>query len=124
LHDFVIMQFYEEGNLKQLADTHTLSLEQKEVILRGILEGINCLHTYKIIHRDLKPSNILIVRDIYDQFVPKISDFGLSRQVAVDDSQITSSISGGTLEYSSPEQLFGSDLKAQYGPLVFWCNRL
>ncbi|MBK8749765.1 MAG: protein kinase [Saprospiraceae bacterium] len=111
LHDFVIMQFYEEGNLKQLVDTHTLTLEQKEVILRGILEGINCLHTYKIIHRDLKPSNILIVRDIYDQFVPKISDFGLSRQVAVDDSQITSSISGGTLEYSSPEQLFGSDLK-------------
>ena len=111
LYDFVIMQFYEDGNLKQIVDSYTLDLEQKGSILKGILEGINCLHKNNIIHRDLKPSNILIARDINDHFVPKISDFGVSKQVSADDVPITSSFSGGTLEYSSPEQLLGSDLK-------------
>lgn len=111
LHDFVLMQYYEEGNLKQLKESTALSLDQIDVLIKGIAEGIDCLHQNNIIHRDLKPSNILIARDIHGNYIPKISDFGLSKYFTLEDSQISSSLAGGTLEYASPEQLYGHDIK-------------
>ena len=77
----------------------------------NMLLGTEYCHFQKIIHRDLKPSNILIARDIDGQYVPKITDFGLSKVVFSDASQFTSSFGGGTLEYSSPEQLYGQSIK-------------
>jgi serine/threonine protein kinase len=45
-------------------------------IIKGICEGLHHLHKEKsIIHMDLKPANILL----NDDFVPKITDFGISR---------------------------------------------
>lgn len=46
-------------------------------IIKGICEGLHHLHKKKIsiIHMDLKPGNILLT----DDFVPKITDFGISR---------------------------------------------
>jgi len=111
LFDYVIMQYYDLGNLKQLLENNTLDLDQRKDIVHGLLNGIQFLHQNGIIHRDLKPSNILIARDIDGQYVPKITDFGLSKVVFSDASQFTSSFGGGTLEYSSPEQLYGQSIK-------------
>jgi len=105
------MQYYDLGNLKQLLENNTLDLDQRKDIVHGLLNGIQFLHQNGIIHRDLKPSNILIARDIDGQYVPKITDFGLSKVVFSDASQFTSSFGGGTLEYSSPEQLYGQSIK-------------
>ncbi|MBK8516178.1 MAG: protein kinase [Saprospiraceae bacterium] len=62
--------------------------------------------------QDIKPSNILISIDTRNQYVPKIADFGLSKNITdADFSNITNSFGGGTLDYSSPEQLFGHPLR-------------
>jgi len=105
-YDFGILQYYEEGNLLDLLKKGNLPQEQKYNILTQILSGLNFLHTNGIIHRDLKPQNILIVKRGND-YIPKITDFGISKKLDVNKSSVFSnSIAGaGTLAYSSPEQL-------------------
>jgi serine/threonine protein kinase/formylglycine-generating enzyme required for sulfatase activity len=110
--DYAIMQYYPEGNLKQLLNSKTLQLDEKFGLVNGLLQGITFLHKNSIIHRDIKPSNILISIDTRNQYVPKIADFGLSKNISdADFSNITNSFGGGTLDYSSPEQLFGHPLR-------------
>jgi len=110
--DYAIMQYYPEGNLKQLLNNKNLQLDEKFGLVNGLLQGITFLHKNGIIHRDIKPSNILISIDTRNQYVPKIADFGLSKNISdADFSNITNSFGGGTLDYSSPEQLFGHPLR-------------
>ena len=111
-YDFGILQYYEEGNLSQLLKNNTLTLEQKQSILSQILEGIDFLHQNGIIHRDLKPQNILIVKR-QNEYIPKITDFGISKQLDINKSSVFSnSIAGaGTLSYASPEQLADREIR-------------
>jgi len=111
-YDFAILQYYNEGNLNQMLKNNTLIDEQKQSILMQILEGIHFLHNNGIIHRDLKPQNILMVKR-GNEFVPKITDFGISKQLDTSKSSVfDNSIAGaGTLSYSSPEQLFDREIR-------------
>lgn len=68
------------------------------VRLADILGG---LHQANISHCDIKPSNILINPD---SNVIKITDFGISELVQVDEKATHSAIVEGTLAYISPEQ--------------------
>lgn len=52
-------------------------------ILKQIAEGVTALHDAGIVHRDLKPANVLMCES-----GAKISDFGISRFGAVDDSAV------------------------------------
>jgi len=104
--DFSILHYYEEGNLLQLLKRVSLSPEKKHFILTQLLEGIRFLHENKIIHRDLKPQNVLILKSGND-YIPKISDFGISKELEADKSKLFSNslMGAGTLSYASPEQL-------------------
>ncbi|MCC6410372.1 MAG: serine/threonine protein kinase [Saprospiraceae bacterium] len=107
-YDFGVMQYYAEGNLGQLLQSSNLSAAEKEQLVLGLVEGVNHLHQNNIIHRDLKPGNILVIRRQNGKLVPKITDLGISK--AFKDGQNThhtNSLAGGTLNYSSPEQLQG-----------------
>jgi serine/threonine protein kinase len=101
--DFAVLKYYENGNFEQFLKKHTLSELETEQVIRGILEGIVFLHKNRIIHRDLKSQNILIDRED-GIWVPKITDFGLSRQVT-QDSTGTNSVVGITFVYAAPEQI-------------------
>lgn len=110
--DFAIIQYYHDGNLKDLIKNEKLTQTEKENIAKQILEGLSFLHHHKVVHRDMKPSNILIHKREGKNYIPKIADFGLSKKADPNaKSRFTNSFGGGTLEYSSPEQLRGQNLR-------------
>lgn len=66
------------------------------MIICGIARGLVYLHAesgVKVIHRDLKPNNALLDADMN----PKISDFGLARAFAGDQSRDVTRRPVGTL---------------------------
>ncbi|XP_030959242.1 probable serine/threonine-protein kinase PBL1 [Quercus lobata] len=71
-----------------------------EIAIDGA-RGLWFLHTYPegcIVHRDIKPTNILIDAN----FRAKLSDFGLSKVMEVDQSHVSSEVRG-TFGYVDPE---------------------
>lgn len=73
-----------------------LDWERRYKIIEGISRGLLYLHEdsrLRIIHRDLKPSNILLDAEMN----AKISDFGMARLFAGDQTQECTSRVVGTL---------------------------
>ena len=72
-----------------------------------LLSGLEFLQEKQIIHRDLKPANILLDSNLNI----KITDFGISKQLNLDENYATTCI--GTGYYNSPEKFKGKyDYKA------------
>ncbi len=80
-----------------------------------LAEAVQHAHSRGILHRDLKPGNILLEacpRDSLNGFqdgdcfwVPRITDFGISKAIDVQESETLTGTLMGTPEYMSPEQL-------------------
>ena len=102
--DFVVIPYFEFGNLERFLSTNKISLKEKEQIIRGILEGVKFLHRKNCIHQNLKANNILIERES-GQFVPKIADGGSNRNALSIEELISNSGSEAPVNYLSPEQL-------------------
>jgi serine/threonine-protein kinase len=80
-------------------------------LLAALADGVQHAHGRGVIHRDLKPSNVLLA----EGGVPRITDFGLAKLLAADDSQQTETGAIlGTPSYMAPEQAAGG--RAAVGP--------
>ncbi|KAL4576438.1 hypothetical protein LXL04_012531 [Taraxacum kok-saghyz] len=79
-----------------------LKWPQRFCIINGIARGMLYLHQdsrLRIIHRDLKAANILLDHDMN----PKISDFGLAREIEGNQNTAETKKVVGTYGYISPE---------------------
>jgi serine/threonine protein kinase/tetratricopeptide (TPR) repeat protein len=105
---FITMEYIEGQNLHQiLSDRGKLEVAEAVEIMEQVAGGLAAAHREGIIHRDLKPGNIMLDRN--RRVV--VMDFGLARTTAGDGMTRPGAMMG-TLEYMSPEQAQGKDLKA------------
>jgi len=82
------------------------------MVMKGILEGLEVMHSQNIMHRDLKPENILLRKD--GDYDCVIADFGLAES-ALNDPYLF--VRCGTPGYVAPEVVNLKDLKAKYDPI-------
>lgn len=105
---FITMEYLQGENLHQiLEERQKLEVAEAVDIMEQVASGLGAAHRVGIIHRDLKPSNIM--RDQNGRVV--LMDFGLARTFAGDGMTRTGAMLG-TIEYMSPEQAQGLDVKA------------
>ncbi len=123
--DVAVLSYYPGGSLADLIKTQETSPEVMADILAQILEGLKFLHSRNVVHRDLKPANILIAKRPDGRIVPKITDFGISRQSDPDETVVEETVTAAaTVSYASPEQLSGSGMTSasdtwSFGVIVY-----
>jgi serine/threonine protein kinase/tetratricopeptide (TPR) repeat protein len=104
---FITMEYVEGQNLHHLLrQKGKLAVAEAVDIMEQVSSGLAAAHREGIIHRDLKPGNIM--RDTNGRVV--VMDFGLARTMAGDGMTRTGAMLG-TMEYMSPEQAHGKELK-------------
>jgi serine/threonine protein kinase len=107
---------YETDNeyilILELCDTDLSKLLEKKkkfnsseifYIMNSLNKPFKYMHNNDILHRDIKPENIMIkfIDDSKKTYIPKISDYGLSRKL--EDGKATTYL--GTPRYMAPEIL-------------------
>jgi serine/threonine protein kinase len=105
----LIYEFMPNESLERYIFLHDSNISQELLvpdkmldIATGIARGMEYLHqgcNQRILHFDIKPHNILLDYN----FNPKISDFGLAKLCARDQSIVTLTAARGTMGYIAPE---------------------
>jgi WD40 repeat protein/tetratricopeptide (TPR) repeat protein/tRNA A-37 threonylcarbamoyl transferase component Bud32 len=101
---FFSMDYVPGQNLAQIVRDGPLPADRAARYVQKIAEAIHYAHQSGILHRDLKPSNVLI--DANDQ--PRITDFGLAKQLNSESSATLTGEVMGTPGYMPPEQASGN----------------
>jgi serine/threonine protein kinase len=104
---YIVTEFCQNGDLlSNLLDSEkTLGWRFRIKIALEAASALNYLHENNFIHRDIKSSNILLDQN----WVCKISDFGMTREAGVADAEAMRMTICGTDEYMAPELLFDEE---------------
>ncbi|PWA95930.1 Concanavalin A-like lectin/glucanase, subgroup [Artemisia annua] len=105
----LMYEFMPYGSLDKFlhGDESHLNWNTLFLIAKGIARGLEYLHKgckTRIVHFDIKPHNILLD----EEFVPKISDFGLAKLCKRKESIVSVTGARGTAGYMAPEVFFRS----------------
>lgn len=104
------MGFVPGQSLAARTEKEPLSPREAAEIVKKVSEAVSYAHSAGVIHRDLKPANVLL--DANGE--PKVTDFGLAKQVAAGADLTQTGAVLGTPSYMPPEQAAGKT--SQVGP--------
>jgi len=106
-HQFIVFEFVDGENLKQLLDrTGPLSVDRVLELGIQIADALAFAHAHDLVHRDVKPQNVLLdgAGDA------KVTDFGIARSLDVERGVTQTGTVLGTSNYLSPEQAAGEQV--------------
>jgi serine/threonine protein kinase len=98
---FFSMEYVAGTDLAKKAQSQPLRPEDSVRYVEAVAWAVHYAHEQGVLHRDLKPSNILLGAD--DR--PRITDFGLARQLDAESSLTVTGAVLGSPGYLPPEQL-------------------
>jgi WD40 repeat protein/tRNA A-37 threonylcarbamoyl transferase component Bud32 len=104
------MGFVDGQSLSQRMAAGPLPQREAAALLIKVAEAIEYAHQHGVIHRDLKPANILLDQN----GSPRVTDFGLAKQLRADSGLTGSGQIMGTPSYMPPEQAGGR--REEVGP--------
>jgi FixJ family two-component response regulator len=104
-HAYLVMEFFDGGDLNKRLASKALPPEESLQIFRELMFALGDIHEQGILHRDLKPQNLMFRAD----GSLAILDFGIAKHIDAIDRTGHGEILG-TPRYMSPEQVRGSAL--------------
>ena len=109
---FIVMQYIEGRNVRQLVNGRPLSLESALSIALQTTEALSAAHSRGIIHRDIKAGNVMVTPTgqvkVLDFGLAKLLDEEAARTSGIHHTEITElGIPYGTATYAAPEQARG-----------------
>jgi hypothetical protein len=100
---YCALEFVDGGSLEARLKGGPLAPDEAARLVGLLARAMHLAHSRNIVHRDLKPANVLLSAD----GTPKVSDFGLARQLDADGQQTVTGAVMGTPSYMAPEQASG-----------------
>lgn len=100
---FIASEYIEGESLKAELHRGRPPQERAVSVMIQIALAAEHAHAHQVVHRDMKPANVMVNR----QGTPYITDFGIAKSIAADE---TISLDGeivGTIAYMAPEQASG-----------------
>jgi serine/threonine protein kinase len=99
----ILMEFAPLGTLSGYLQNlrENLPLETILKLVKGTAAGLSILHKHALVHRDVAARNILLGENL----VPKVSDFGLSRECQKEGSYSSRGLHALPIKWMAPEAL-------------------
>ncbi|MGH8488299.1 MAG: serine/threonine-protein kinase, partial [Gammaproteobacteria bacterium] len=102
---YISMEYIEGGDLKQRIKGD-LGPEFALDVIEQMASALRLAHRRNMVHRDVKPANILF----RDEAIPILTDFGIAKQIGLEENVTITGTILGSPHYMSPEQAQGRDV--------------
>ncbi|MBC8352860.1 MAG: serine/threonine protein kinase [Planctomycetes bacterium] len=101
---FIASEYVDGEDLREELANGRPEISRAAKVIATLARAVHHAHEHGVVHRDLKPANIILNSD----GEPFITDFGIAKHLAVDETISTDGEVVGTVSYMSPEQARGS----------------